>query len=111
MVVRRRHVGERAGRYARRVRHRRRVDLDSYLRGYQADHLLDGRIADGAAVHAFIADLANRLAHRVQLTPDGHKVYVRAVEGALGADVDYAMLVKLYGTPEGQGSERRYSPA
>jgi hypothetical protein len=41
--------------------------------------------------------LASRLANRVQLTSDGHKAYLEAVEGAFGADVDYAMLVKLYG--------------
>ena len=53
-------------------------------------------------------DLASRLANRVQLTTDGHKAYLEAVEGAFGADIDYAMLVKLYGTePAG---EARYSP-
>lgn len=58
---------------------------------------------------AFIGDLAGRLAHRVQLTTDGHKAYLDAVEGAFGCDVDYAMLVKLYGAdPE---AEKRYSPA
>ena len=45
----------------------------------------------------------------MQLTTDGHKAYLEAVEGAFGGDIDYAMLVKLYGeTPEG---EKRYSPA
>lgn len=59
--------------------------------------------------NAFITDLAARLAHRVQLTTDAHRPYLEAIEGAFGADIDYAMLVKLYGTdPE---SERRYSPA
>ena len=54
-------------------------------------------------------DLAKRLANRVQLTSDGHKAYLEAVGSALGSDIDYAMLVKIYGpTPEGQ---RRYSPA
>ena len=54
-------------------------------------------------------DLASRLAGRVQLTTDGHKVYLEAVEGAFGGDIDYAMLVKLYGpSPDGP---RRYSPA
>lgn len=58
---------------------------------------------------AFTNDLKARLANRVQLTTDGHKMYLEAVEHAFGADVDYAMLVKLYGTePEG---EKRYSPA
>jgi hypothetical protein len=57
----------------------------------------------------FMDDLAKRLASRVQLTSDGHKVYLEAVEGAFGSIIDYAMLVKVCGsTPEGQ---RRYSPA
>lgn len=54
-------------------------------------------------------DLASRLANRVQLTSDGHKAYLEAVEGAFGGDIDYAMLVKLYG--ESQDAEKRYSPA
>ncbi len=57
----------------------------------------------------FIADLRDRLANRVQLTTDGHKMYLEAVEFTFGADVDYAQLIKLYGSePE---SEKRYSPA
>jgi IS1 family transposase len=64
----------------------------------------------GQAAIALMDDLRKRLANRVQLTTDGHKAYVEAVEGAFGDDVDYAMLVKLYGaTP--QGPEARYSPA
>src|SRR5713226_5551592 len=66
----------------------------------------------GAAyAKAFMQDVASRLTHRVQLTTDGHKGYLSAVEGAFGIDVDYAMLVKLYGgnNPEGK-EERRYSP-
>lgn len=63
------------------------------------------------AAKAFIGDLKSRLANRVQLTTDGHKVYVSAVEKAFGGDIDYAMLVKLYG-PDGVGNttERKYSP-
>jgi hypothetical protein len=57
----------------------------------------------------FIADLASRLLHRVQLTSDGHRPYLEAVEAAFGVDIDYAMLVKLYG--HDQENERRYSPA
>jgi IS1 family transposase len=57
----------------------------------------------------FISDLASRLRHRVQLTSDGHRPYLEAVEAAFGADIDYAMLVKLYG--HDQENERRYSPA
>jgi IS1 family transposase len=56
----------------------------------------------------FMNDLQSRLANRVQLTTDGHKVYLWAVEDAFGKDVDYAMLAKLYG-PEPKG-EARYSP-
>ncbi len=55
-------------------------------------------------------DLRNRLANRVQLTTDGHRAYLEAVEGAFGGDVDYAQLVKLYG-PSSQEEQRRYSPA
>jgi IS1 family transposase len=65
---------------------------------------------DASTAHAFIRDLASRLAHRVQLTTDGHKAYLEAIEGAFGADVDYAMLIKLYGNDGGQ-NETRYSPA
>src|SRR3546814_2732365 len=55
-------------------------------------------------------DLRDRLAHRVQLTSDGHKAYLRAVEDAFGADVDYAQLVKLYGAAP-ESMRGRYSPA
>ena len=55
--------------------------------------------------------MAERLANRVQLTTDGHKVYLGAVLGACGIDVDYAMLVKHYGpTIDAAGPERKYSP-
>jgi IS1 family transposase len=63
---------------------------------------------DSEAAEIFINDLAKRLSNRVQLTSDGHKPYLQAIEGAFGADIDYAILVKVYGeAPEGQ---RRYSP-
>jgi IS1 family transposase len=65
---------------------------------------------DGRYAKVFIDDLASRLANRVQLTTDGHKAYLAAVEDAFGADVDYAMLVKLYGEPSGHSAERKYSP-
>ena len=58
----------------------------------------------------FIDDLASRLANRVQLTSDGLKVYLEVVENAFGCEVDYAMLVKLFGS-DPQGDEKRYSPA
>jgi IS1 family transposase len=54
----------------------------------------------------FMEDLASRVASRIQITTDGHKVYADAVEGAFGADVDYAMLIKLYGN---DSFDRRYS--
>jgi IS1 family transposase len=70
------------------------------------------RIGDRNAWHAqhFMYDLANRLANRVQLTTDGHRVYLQAVEQAFGQDIDYAMLVKLYSSDRGKG-EVEYSPA
>jgi IS1 family transposase len=66
---------------------------------------------DGATAAAFIRDLAERLSHRVQLTTDGHKVYLQAVEDAFGADIDYAMLIKTYEGDSGKSAETRYSPA
>ena len=57
--------------------------------------LVGGRDSEYAI--AFMDDLRDRLANRVQLTSDGHKAYLEAIEGAFGADVDYAMLVKIYG--------------
>jgi IS1 family transposase len=68
---------------------------------------------DGFTASAFIRDLADRLATRVQLTTDGHKVYLEAVEGAFGSNIDYAMLVKMYEGDSGKAApaERRYSPA
>ena len=65
---------------------------------------------DAGAAYHFIHDLAARLANRVQLTTDGHKAYLSAVEDAFGAEIDYAMLVKIYGVAA-EGPETRYSPA
>ena len=70
---------------------------------------LGGR--DAYAANVFIRDLADRLAHRVQLTSDGHKPYLDAVERAFGSEIDYAMLVKHYGPAPEQTAARRYSPA
>lgn len=64
---------------------------------------------DAEYAREFISDLASRLANRVQLTSDGHKAYLRAVEHAFGSEVDYSMLVKPYGAPDGNQQERRYS--
>ena len=69
--------------------------------------LVGGRDAEYAI--EFMDDVAKRLANRVQLATDGHSAYLQAVEGAFGADINYAQLVSIYGqAPEGQ---RRYSPA
>jgi IS1 family transposase len=80
------------------------MDADSKL---VASWAIGGR--DAGTAYEFIQDLANRLANRVQLTTDGHRAYLSAVEDALGSDVDYAMLVKLYGSD--REHEARYSPA
>jgi IS1 family transposase len=61
------------------------------------------------AAYLFMQDLVGRLANRIQLTTDGYSVYVNAVGSAFGADIDYAMLVKVYG--EIAEAEKRYSPA
>jgi len=64
---------------------------------------------DAGHAFEFLDDLRQRLANRVQLTTDGHKMYLEAVWGAFAGDIDYAQLVKLYGQdPE---AEKRYSPA
>jgi IS1 family transposase len=80
------------------------LDRDSKM---IVSYLMGGR--DSEYAMAFMDDLRGRLANRVQLTTDGHKAYLRAVEEAFGDDIDYAMLVKLYG--EGPKTEARYSPA
>ena len=64
---------------------------------------------DFATAKAFIQDLADRLTFRIQLTTDGLKVYVEAVEEVFGAGIDYATLVKVYG--EDPEPQKRYSPA
>ena len=64
---------------------------------------------DAVCASAFVNDLASRLKNRIQLTSDGLKLYLDAVEDAFGGDVDYAQLVKIYGA-SGE-NETRYSPA
>jgi IS1 family transposase len=64
---------------------------------------------DAKAAYHFMHDLAARLAHRVQLTTDGHRPYLNAVQEAFGTDIDYAQLVKIYG--EATKTEAHYSPA
>jgi len=61
--------------------------------------------------YVFMRDLQSRLSNRVQLTTDGHRPYLQAVEATFGADIDYAMLHKIYGAATGESDERRYSPA
>lgn len=83
------------------------IDSDSKL---ILSYLVGGRDSEYAI--AFMDDLRSRLANRVQLTTDGHKAYLEAVEGAFGGDVDYAQLIKIYGGPTGnKGHEKKYSPA
>jgi IS1 family transposase len=64
---------------------------------------------DAANAHRFIADLSGRLANRVQLTTDGNRLYLAAVENYFQGDVDYAQLIKLYGAADDK-PENRYSP-
>jgi len=64
----------------------------------------------GWTAMAFLDNLKERLAGHIQLTSDGHNVYLEAVEAVFAGDVDYAQLVKMYGTSEGNTDpERRYS--
>ena len=81
------------------------LDADSKL---IVSYLVGGRDAEYA--NAFMLDVAERLTSRVQLTTDGHRAYLEAVEGAFGADVDYAQLVKIFGAVP-DGTKGRYSPA
>jgi IS1 family transposase len=80
------------------------IDADSKL----IPCWLVGPLDIGAATE-FMQDLAGRLAHRVQLTTDGLKAYLTAVKDSFGADIDYSVLVKLYG--EERIEEKRYSLA
>jgi IS1 family transposase len=66
-------------------------------------------LRDAEAAYRFIHGLKSRLANRIQLTSDGHRPYLLAVEDAFGADIDFSMLIKLYGRETGKG-ETRYSP-
>lgn len=66
---------------------------------------------DAESAFEFMEDIANRLTKRVQLTTDGLKIYLAAVENSFGKDIDFAQLVKLYGGAKGSENEKRYSPA
>jgi IS1 family transposase len=81
------------------------IDADSKL---VVSYLVGGR--DGGWASDFMDDCARRIKGRVQLTTDGHKAYLEAVEGAFGMDVDFAVLHKIYGAPS-ESETRRYSPA
>lgn len=81
------------------------LDADSKL---IVSWLVGGR--DAGYATEFMQDVAERLANRVQLTTDGHKAYLNAVEDAFGSEVDYGQLVKLYGAAP-EGAKGRYSPA
>lgn len=83
------------------------IDSDSKL---IVSYMVGGR--DSGYAIEFMDDLRARLANRVQLTTDGHKAYLEAVEGAFGGDVDYAQLIKMYGNAaQGKTHEKKYSPA
>jgi IS1 family transposase len=81
------------------------IDADTKL---IVSYMLGDRGASTA--QSFMRDVAGRVANRFQLTTDGHRVYADAVESAFGADIDYAMLVKIYGASN-DNPESRYSPA
>src|SRR3984885_42598 len=78
------------------------IDADSKL---ILSYFCGGRDASWAC--KFMEDLASRVTTRIQITADGHKAYAEAVEGAFGMDVDYAMLIKLYGN---DSFDTKYSP-
>jgi IS1 family transposase len=80
------------------------IDADSKL---CVSYLVGGR--DGWWAREFMNDCAKRIVGRVQITTDGHRVYLDAVEDAFGMDVDYAQLQKIYGAVE--ENDTRYSPA
>jgi hypothetical protein len=82
-----------------------------YIKSYNnllASYFVGDR--DGECAQWFMDGVASRLANRVQLTSDGHRAYLEAVEGDFGADVDYAQLVKIYGASS-ESAKGRYSPA
>lgn len=81
------------------------IDADTK---FIASWFVGGR--DSECAMWFMDDLAKRLANRVQLTSDGHRAYLEAVEGAFGGDIDFAQLVKLYGAAP-ETAKGRYSPA
>jgi IS1 family transposase len=81
------------------------IDADTKL---VISYTIGDRGADTAKT--FMQDVASRINNRIQLTTDGHRVYAEAVEDAFGSEIDYAMLVKIYGA-SGENPDSRYSPA
>lgn len=81
------------------------IDADTKL---IISYTLGDRGAETAKV--FMEDVASRISNRMQLTTDGHRMYAEAVENAFGSEIDYAMLVKIYGASN-DNPESRYSPA
>jgi len=84
------------------------MDLGCIGRRHQARSSFFVGNRDSYCAKIFIDDLASRITNRIQLTTDGHRVYVDAIDAAFGGEVDYAMLVKIY---ESTQEETRYSPA
>ncbi|HZK76902.1 MAG TPA: IS1 family transposase [Candidatus Kapabacteria bacterium] len=80
------------------------IDADSKL---AISYLVGNR--DGEDAHVFMKDVASRLTNKIQLTTDGHRAYLDAVDRAFHGDIDYAMLIKQYGNPP-QSPDTRYSP-
>ncbi|HET6991978.1 MAG TPA: IS1 family transposase, partial [Bacteroidia bacterium] len=82
------------------------LDADSKL-------IVSWYVGDRSANSAniFMQEVAGRLSNRVQLTTDGHKPYLDAVEDAFNGKIDFATLIKIYGASEGSSNEKRYSPA
>ncbi|MBL4830028.1 MAG: IS1 family transposase [Aliivibrio sp.] len=81
------------------------LDVDSKM---IISYLVGGR--DSEYAMEFMDDVASRLANRVQVTTDGHRAYLEAVEGAFGSNIDYAQLIKMYGASS-DSTKGRYSPA
>lgn len=81
------------------------IDADTKL---CVSYMVGGR--DAGWAHDFMEDCASRIKGHVQLTTDGHKPYLEAVENAFGGGIDYATLQKIYGAPT-DAEQRRYSPA
>lgn len=82
------------------------IDADSKL-------IVSWFVGDRSFISAkeFMQDVASRLTNRVQLTTDGHKAHLNAVDDAFDGEIDYAQLIKIYGQPEGFSNEKRYTPA